>query len=110
MVIRPQTVPNKTVKINVFVTGVPCLQHGCVRRGATQKTLFRKKLLEHQPEEDDLGPRPGTKNDDHGRFQLPTRHPPCNQPPYAKDDLCEAEDSLILVTREIAVTPQPPKR
>ena len=33
--------------------------------------------------------------------------PPCNQPPYAEDDRCEAVDSLTLVTREIAATPQP---
>ena len=34
-------------------------------------------------------------------------NPPCNQPPYAEDDLCETVDSLTLVTREIAATPQP---
>ena len=33
--------------------------------------------------------------------------PPCNQPPYAEDDRCEAVDSLTLVNREIAVTLQP---
>ena len=76
IVFRPQIVPNKTVKTNVFVTSVPCLQHGCVRRGAKQQTLFSRKLLENQPEEDELGPRPGTKTDDHGRFQFPTSHPP----------------------------------
>ena len=32
--------------------------------------------------------------------------PPCNQLPYAENDLCEAVDSLTLVTREIAATPQ----
>ena len=32
--------------------------------------------------------------------------PPCNQPPYAEDDLCEDVDSLTFVTREIAATPQ----
>ena len=31
--------------------------------------------------------------------------PPCNQPPYAEDNRCEAVDSLTLVNREIAATP-----
>ena len=76
MVLRPQIVPNKTVKINiVFVTGCPCLQHGCVRRGAKQETLFRRWFLDHRPEEDELGPRPETKTDDHGWFQFPTSQP-----------------------------------
>ena len=74
-VFRTQIVHNKTVKINVvFVTGVPCLQHGCVRRGAKQETLFRRKILDHQPEEEELVPCPQTKTDDHGRFQFPTSH------------------------------------
>ena len=76
IVLRTQIVPNKTVKINVvFVTGVPCLQHGCVRRGTKQEMLFWRKFHDHQPEEDELGPRPETKTDDHGRFQFPTSHP-----------------------------------
>ena len=60
----------------VFVTGVPCLQHGCVRRGAKQGTLFRRKFLDRLPEENELGPHPESKTDDHGRFQFPTSHPP----------------------------------
>ena len=69
--------PNKSVKMKiVFVTGVPCLQHGCVRRGAKQETLYRRKFLDHQPEENELGPPLESKTDDHGWFQFPTSHPP----------------------------------
>ena len=59
----------------MFVTGVPCLQHGCVLRGAKQETLFERKFLEHQPEQGELGPRPETKTDDQGPFQFPTSYP-----------------------------------
>ena len=65
-------------------------------------------IHDHQPGEDELGPRAETKTNDHGRFQFPTSHPSMPpQPPYAKDDRCEAVDSLTLVNREIAATPQP---
>ena len=37
--------------------------------------------------------------------------PPCDQPPYAGNDLYEAVDSLTLVTRELEATrPSRPKK
>ena len=91
----------------MFVTGVPCLQHGCVRRGAKQETLFRRKFLDRQPEENELGPRPESNRKPMimvgSKFQ-PAIHS-CNQSPYDEDNLCKAVDRLTLVTQDIAATP-----